>query len=143
MEGVIQGGSMFDLADQLTELRENKAASEARVKTLNTQIEAVEKQLVDAMVDQEMQNFNRAGKLFYLTTQVYASAIPEKKDTLIRWLRAKGYKSLVQTGVNPKTLAAFIREQKAQTEEGNLPARLAECVKVYEKSTVAMRKASK
>lgn len=130
---------IFALADRLKALREEKAALEERLKGINSAIEQVEQELVNAMIAEEMQNFVRGGQMFYLTTKVYASAVPERKQDLFAWLKANGYGDMVQETVHSQTLAAFIREQLEEAEE--LPPDLQPLVNVFEKTTVGLRKA--
>ncbi len=130
---------IFALADRLKILREHKADVENWLKETNAQIEQVEQELVNAMITEEMQNFVRGGQMFYLTTKVYANAVPERKPELFQWLKANGYGDMVQETVHSQTLAAFIREQLEEAEE--LPPDLQPLVNVFEKTTVGLRKA--
>jgi hypothetical protein len=130
---------IFALADRLKALREEKAALEERLKDTNAAIEQVEQELVNAMIAEEMQNFVRGGQMFYLTTKIYTSAVPERKQDLFAWLKANGYGDMVQETVHSQTLAAFIREQLEEAEE--LPPDLQPLVNVFEKTTVGLRKA--
>ncbi len=130
---------IFALADRLKALRDEKAALEESLKGTNAAIEQVEQELVNAMVAEEMQNFVRGGQMFYLTTKVFASAVPERKIDLFAWLKSNGYGDMVQETVNYQTLAAFVREQLDEAEE--LPPDLQPLVNVFEKTTVGLRKA--
>ena len=130
---------IFALTDRLKALREEKAALEERLKDTNAAIEQTEQELVNAMIAEEMQNFVRGGQMFYLTTKVYAHAVPERKPELFQWLKANGYGDMVQETVHPQTLAAFVRERLNEDEE--LPADLQPLVNVFEKTTVGLRKA--
>jgi hypothetical protein len=84
---------------------------EEQTNGLNAEIEEVEKTLTEAMVAEEMQNFVRAGHMFYLQTKTYASAVAEHKTELFRWLKENGFGDMVQETVNANTLAAFVRDQ--------------------------------
>jgi len=130
---------IFYLADRLKALREEKAALEERLKDTNAAIEQVEQEMVNAMIAEEMQNFVRGGQMFYLTTKVYANAVPERKQDLFAWLKANGYGNMVQETVHSQTLAAFVRERLDEDEE--LPDDLQPLVNVFEKTTVGLRKA--
>jgi hypothetical protein len=130
---------IFYLADRLKALRDEKAAIEGQLKEVNTQIEQAEQDLVNAMVAEEMQNFVRGGQMFYLTTKVYANAVPERKQELFTWLKANGYGDMVQETVHAQTLAAFVREQLDEAEE--LPSDLEPLVNVFEKTSVGLRRA--
>jgi len=129
---------IFSLADRLQKLKEHEKQLEDETKSVNAEIEEVETQLAGLMVDQEMQNFTRNGRMFYLNTKVYASAVAERKAELYEWLKENGYGDLVYETVNANSLAAFVREQLEEADE--LPEGLAGMVNVFEKTTVGIRK---
>ncbi len=129
--------SMFELADLLRHLRERKKGLDDEMKELNAEIEKINGFLVDAMVDAEMQKFDRAGKLFYLSTRLYASPAKGQQEALYGWLRTNGYADLVRETVYSQSLAAFVRE--LMEEEDELPESLAELLNVYEKVSVNIR----
>lgn len=140
---------LLELADKLKELKEKKKSLDDEVKANNAEIESIEEQLVQAMLQEEMQNFNRAGTLFYLNTKVFASAVPEKKAELYEALKENGFADVVVETVNSNTLSALVKEQIAEIDEVNeegkqvLPEWLNGLVNTYEKQSVGMRKASK
>lgn len=80
----IDGGvsPLFELADQLRELREAKREAEQTLKRINAEIEAVDYRLSELMTESETQNFTRAGTMFCLTTKTRASATAGRKDEL-------------------------------------------------------------
>ena len=133
---------MFDLAEQLVALRDDKAQSEERLKQLNARIEEVEYKLTEEMALSETQNFTRAGKTFYLMTKTRASAVAEIKDQLYTALQDKGFGDLVYQTVNANALSAFVKEQ-IEENDSTLPDWLDGLVNVYEKTTVGVRKAAK
>lgn len=148
-EGQPAEAGILDLADKLKELREKKKDLDDQVKANNAEIDSIEEQLVQAMLQEEMQNFNRAGTLFYLNTKVFASAIPEKKADLYEALKENGFADVVVETVNSNTLSALVKEQIAEIDEVNdegkpvLPEWLNGLVNTYEKQSVGMRKSSK
>ena len=123
---------LFELADRLRALRDEKAEAEQRVKELNAEIDEVDYRLSELMADTETQNFTRAGMMFCLTTKTRASAT----------LRGEGYGDLVYETVNANSLSAFVKEQMAENGDV-LPAWLDGLVNVFEKTGVSLRKASK
>ncbi len=129
---------MFSLADRLKDLKQHKKELESEIKALNAEIEETEAKLAELMLEEEMQNFTRNGRMFYLNTKVYASAVAERKAELYEWLKENGYGDLVYETVNANRLAAFVREQLE--EAGELPEGLAGVVNVFEKTTVGIRK---
>lgn len=148
-EGQPAEAGILELADKLKELREKKKDLDDQVKANNAEIDSIEEQLVQAMLQEEMQNFNRAGTLFYLNTKVFASAIPEKKTDLYEALKENGFADVVVETVNSNTLSALVKEQIAEIDEVDdsgkpvLPEWLNGLVNTYEKQSVGMRKSSK
>ena len=67
--------NMYELAEQLKQLREEKKDAEQRVKDINADIDKTEYALVQLMAETETQNFTRAGTMFSLTTKTRASAV--------------------------------------------------------------------
>ena len=148
-EGQPAEAGMLELADKLKELREKKKMLEDQVKANNAEIDSIEEQLVQSMLDEEMQNFNRAGTLFYLNTKVFASAVPEKKAELYEALKENGFADVVVETVNSQTLSGLVKEQIAEIDEIDdngkpvLPEWLNGLVSTYEKQSIGMRKSSK
>jgi predicted nuclease with TOPRIM domain len=132
--------NIFALADRLQTLERAKQCAEEQLKALNGEIDEVRTKLADLMISEEMPNFTRNGRVFYLTTRLFASAIKQRKDELYQWLREHGFGDLVYETVNANSLAAFIREQLEEMDE--LPEALAGLVSVHQKTTVGIRKAT-
>ena len=133
---------MFDLADQLAALRDDKARLEERVKKLNKYIEETAFKLSDQMALAEVRNFTRAGITFSLKKMTHASSISERKGDLYKALRKEGFGDLVYETVNANTLTAFVKE-RIGANEGKLPQWLDGLVNLYGKFTVGVRKSSK
>jgi predicted translin family RNA/ssDNA-binding protein len=133
---------LFVHADTLKELKEKKKSLEEEVKELNKLIDSEEAALIGLMVEEEMQNFSRAGSLFYLNTKTMASALPDQKDQLYQALKIEGFGDLVYETVNAQSLSAFVKEQISENED-QLPEWLDGLVKVYEKTAVGIRKSGK
>ena len=130
---------MFELADRLRELREEKAAAELRLKELSAEIDEVDYRLSALMAETETQNFTRQGLMFCLTTKTRASAMAGRKEELFSALRAEGYGDLVYETVNANSLSAFVKEQIAENGD-TIPDWLNGLVNVFEKTTVGVRK---
>lgn len=130
---------IFTLADELAELKDRKKALNDELKDVNDRIEEVEEQLASKMVEEEIQSFQRSGRTFYVTTKVFANAVPERRTELFVWLKENGFGDMVQETVNSQTLVAWVREQLADSDQ--LPEGLDELINVYEKTTVGVRKA--
>jgi len=133
---------MFELADQLRELRETKQFAEQELKEINAEIERVDYALSEIMAQTETQNFTRAGTMFCLTTTTRASAVAGYKNDLFQALKSEGFGELVQETVNSNSLSAFVKEQIAENGDV-LPDWLNGLVSIYEKTTVGVRRAAK
>lgn len=137
---------LFELADQLKDLRDTKKNLEQQLKAINAQLEEKDTTLAIAMAESETQNFTRAGTMFCLTTKTRASAAAGRKDELFAALRAEGFGDLIYETVNANSLSAFVKEQITENAgspggSDSLPAWLSGLVNVFEKTTVGVRKA--
>ena len=130
--------AMFELADRLKELRDQKAEAEESLKKINAQIDEVDYRLSELMAQTETQNFTRAGTMFYLSSTTRASTVAGRKDDLFAALREQGYGSLVTETVNANSLSSFVREQMAEGGD-TLPAWLTGLVSIFEKTSVNVR----
>jgi hypothetical protein len=131
--------TIFELADKLKELKERKKAIEDELKKINAELEATEAELAQAMINEELPSFSRAGTTFYVSTKVYASPLAEKKAELFDTLKQRGYGDLIYETINHNTFSAFIKEQMSENND-QLPEWLNGLVSVYEKTTIGMRK---
>jgi len=138
----MQQETMFELADRLKALRDQKDALETELKQVNMDIDNADKRLANLMADTETQNFTRAGIMFCLTTKTRAGALTGQKEALYDALRAQGYGDLVYETVNSNSLSAFVKEQ-IEANKDALPAWLDGLISVFEKTTVGVRKAPK
>ena len=136
---------LFNLADKLRALREEKDDFTAMLKDLNTEIDTVERQLSDAMATAECSNFTRGDKQFIITTITRWSADAERKDELYAAFRENGYDHLFT--VNTQTLGSFVREQVNETADENgethIPDWLSGLVKSYDDVGITMKSATK
>ena len=133
---------MFELAEKLKSLRDEKSEAEAQLKEINAQIDETDYRLSELMAETETQNFTRSGTMFCLTTKTRASAVAGSKEELYTALREQGYGDLVYETVNANSLSSFVNEQIGENEDV-LPEWLDGLVNVFEKTTVGVRKASK
>lgn len=133
---------MFDLADRLKALRDDKSEAERRLKDITAEIDTVDYELASLMAETETQNFTRAGVMFCLTTATRASAATDRKDELFGALRSEGYGDLIYETVNANSLSAFVKEQLSENGDA-LPCWLDGLVNVFEKTTVGVRKAAR
>ena len=136
----MQQETMFELADRLKALRDQKDALEAELKQVNMDIDNADWYLANHMAETETQNFTRAGVMFCLTTKTRASALAGQKEALYGALRAQGYGDLVYETVNANSLSAFVKEQ-TEANDDTLPEWLNGLISVFDKTTVGVRKA--
>ena len=130
---------IFQMADRLKALKEQKKDLEAQVKSLTEEISKLDLELTDAMAEAEVDKFSRNGSTFYMTSRLFASPAAGRKDEMIQRLRDNGYGSLVTESVNANTLSSFIREQREATGE-DVPAWLGDTVNTFEKVSIGIRK---
>lgn len=133
---------MFELADRLKALRDEKKDAEQRVKDINVELDETDTALAQLMTDTETQNFTRSGTMFCLTNTTRASAAADRKDDLFEALRVEGHGGLIYETVNANSLSAFVREQISENDDV-LPDWLEGLVTVFEKTTVGVRKATR
>jgi hypothetical protein len=136
----MQQETMFELADRLKALRDQKDLLEAELKQVNMDIDNADWQLANLMAETETQNFTRAGVMFCLTTKTRASALAGQKEALYDALRTEGYGDLVYETVNANSLSAFVKEL-IEANKDVLPAWLDGLISVFDKTTVGVRKA--
>lgn len=138
----MQTQNMYELAEQLKQLREKKKAAEQQLKDIHAEIAQTEYQLSVQMAETETQNFTRAGTMFALTTKTRASAMAGRKDELYAALKENGYGDLVYETVNANSLSAFVKEQIAENQD-TVPEWLNGLVHVYEQTSVSVRQSAK
>lgn len=132
---------LFDLADQLKARKELKKELEEQVKSVSAEIDALDRELSDAMALAECPSFTHSGSTFYLNTRLFASPKGGMKEDMIAALKEHGYGDLVNETVNANTLASFCKEQIAQSGEAEqLPMWLSDVVNTFDKVTVGIRK---
>lgn len=142
-----QMNTMITLADQLESARERKKELEDETKTINAEIDELDKKLSDAMAEAECESFKHNSRTFYIKTRLFASPVAGHKDEMIRALKENGYADLVVESVNANTLSSFCKELlEANIEDENaegdpeLPGWLKDVVSTYEKVSVGIRK---
>lgn len=130
---------IFEMADRLKALKEQKKDLEAQAEAVGAEINALDAQLSDAMAEADLDRFSRNGSTFYLKSRFFASPAAGRKDEMMAALKANGYGSLVVESVNANTLSSFIKEQREVTGM-DVPEWLGDTVSTYEKVSVGIRK---
>ena len=92
--------TMFELADRLKALRDEKKTLDQHIKDVNAKLDEADAALSQIMTDTETQNFTRSGTMFCLTNTIRASATADRKADLFEALRAEGHGGLVYETVN-------------------------------------------
>lgn len=130
---------IFEMADRLKALREQKKQLEAQADAVGADINELDARLSDAMAEAELERFSRNGSTFYLKSRLFASPASGRKDEMMASLKANGYGSLVVESVNSNTLSSFIKEQREVTGK-DVPEWLGDTVTTFEKVSVGIRK---
>ena len=131
----------LQMADRLQELRDEKEQLEMALKETNGMIEAVEQDLVAAMVTAELDSFKRNGHTYSLKIDTYASAKADRKEELFEALRNNNAGDLVQEQVNANSLRAFVKELKANNDD-EIPEWIVDYINVYDKTKISVRKSN-
>lgn len=131
--------ALFDIADRLKAAKDEKKDLDAKSKELGTEIEALDKQLSDAMMETELDKFSRNGSTFYLSSRLFASPQAGRKEAMISALKEEGFGDIVQETVNANTLSSFVKEQMSQNND-EVPEWLSAVISTYEKISVGIRK---
>lgn len=135
----MENNRIFELADTLKALKEQKKELDTQTKAIAAEIERIDLELSDAMTEAECERFSRNGSTFYLNSRLYASPVAGRKDEMIMALKANGYGDIVTETVNANTLASFVKEQTTLNDDVT-PAWLTEVVNTFEKVSVGIRK---
>lgn len=127
---------VFELADRLAALRDRKEELKALTTENNEEIERVERELLEQMQANDLQNFKRSGKQFICSSKVWAA--PVDKDKVYAWMKENGYGDLVKETVNANSFNSLVKEWLE--ENGFVPDAIDEFVSVTERATVVVRK---
>ena len=78
----MENTQIFEMADRLKTLQEQKKDLEAQTKALAAEIAELDEQLSDAMTEAELDRFSRNGSTFYLKSRLFASPAcrPQGRD---------------------------------------------------------------
>ena len=87
--------AIFESADKLTSLEALREELEEQLKAVKAEIKRVNKALSDEMAQNELQNFNRNGSLYYLKSVLHANPASGQKEKLYQALKDNGFGSLV------------------------------------------------
>lgn len=82
----MENTQIFEMADRLKTLQEQKKDLEAQTKALAAEIAELDEQLSDAMTEAELDRFSRNGSTFYLKSRLFASPASGRKDEMMQAL---------------------------------------------------------
>ena len=80
----MENTQIFEMADRLKTLQEQKKDLEAQTKALAAEITELDEQLSDAMTEAELDRFSRNGSTFYLKSRLFASPAAGRKDEMMQ-----------------------------------------------------------
>lgn len=86
----MEKAQIFEMADRLKAAKELKKDLDAQVKAVNAEIEQLDRDLSDAMAEQELDKFTRNGSTFYLNSRLFASPAAGRKEELLAALKENG-----------------------------------------------------
>ena len=138
----MQTQNMYELAEHLKQLREEKKNAEQRLKEMNAEIEQADYQLSMQMAETETQNFTRAGTMLSLPTKIRAYAVAGRREEQYAALKENGCGDLAYETVNANSLSAFVKEQIAENQD-TVPEWLSGLVLIYEQTSVSVRQFAK
>ena len=131
------GQKIFDLSDELKELKATKSYAEQELKEISAQIKGVEESLIEEMASSEISSFKRNGSNFSMVIQNYPSAVPEMKSELYVELKNRGFEHLFT--INHQTLTSTLKELVVQNDDVS-PEWFNGLVKDFEKTSIRVTK---
>lgn len=129
---------IFELADKLLELREEKDRLKELTKQNNEEIDRVEQELAEEMRVNEIDNFKRAGKTFYPIVKTWASPQRGRREAVYEWMKENGYGDLVTETVHAQRFNSMINEMIE--DDGTVPEDLETLINVTERVSIGVRK---
>ena len=129
---------IFELADKLLELREEKDRLKELTKQNNEEIDRVEQELAEEMRVNEIDNFKRAGRTFYPIVKTWASPQRGRREAVYEWMKENGYGDLVTETVHAQRFNSMINEMIE--DDGTVPEGLERLINVTERVSIGVRK---
>jgi erythromycin esterase-like protein len=130
---------LFDLADELASLREQKEAIAEASKENGEEIERVQSELIRKMADSEVPSFNRKGNKFTLAVSSHFSQVAERRDELFEALRDNNCGDIIVEKIDPRTLSKTVNELCEENDDA-LPEWLTGLVSGFEKPIIRVNK---
>lgn len=129
---------IFELADKLLELREEKDRLKELTKQNNEEIDRVEQELAELMRVEEIDNFKRSGRTFYPIVKTWASPQRGRREAVYDWMKENGYGDLVTETVHAQRFNSMINEMIE--DDGTVPEDLERLINVTERVSIGVRK---
>ena len=129
---------IYEKAVRLLSLRSAKEIREQQVKAVNKELEIAEQELSDLMIALEISKFPHNGATFYLSTKLHANSIAARRTDLRIWLTMSGQGQILVDTVDDKALTKYVKGLLDESDQ--LPPELSECITVFEKPSVCIRK---
>ena len=82
----MDNAQIFEMADRLKAAKELKKDLDAQVKAVNAEIEQLDRDLSNAMAEQELDKFTRNGSTFYLNSRLFASPAAGRTKPAAAWI---------------------------------------------------------
>lgn len=128
---------LFKLSEKLVGLKERKDVLKRDTEKNNEQIKDTEARMVELMLNEEVQNFRKNDRTFYIKTELFASIPDEFKDVIIRWFKEhEEYSGMVKEQINAKSLSSWVKERQ---EEEDMPEEVEARLKIYEETSIGIR----
>lgn len=105
------------LASQFLELKKKSDFLSEELKKTNAEWEEVEKELLNAMVEEGTSSIRLEGMgLFSMRTRSFLSVNAANKPNFYEYLKESGNGDLLKLDVNPRTLTAFLKGHQETLE---------------------------
>ena len=130
--------SIYEKAARLLSLRSAKEIRERQVKEINKDLDITEQELTDLMIAQEIGKFPHNGVTIYLSNKLYASCPVANRQGLRSYLVDNGQGQILVDTVDDKALTKYVKGLLDESDQ--LPPELSECITVFEKPSVCIRK---
>lgn len=128
---------LFQLSDNLLRLQGLKKDLERNLRECKDGIESTEAKMVKIMVSEEVQNFKRSDRTFYMKSRLFASILDENKEEVIEWFKGhEEYSGMVKEQINANTLSSWAKERQ---EEEDMPEEIESRLSIYEKTSIGVR----
>ncbi len=136
MDLLNQAGLLLEYDQQIKDM-------EQELKGMKERRDEINAGLAELMADNETQNLNYKGHIFYLSVWRSVSYDKEQEESFYHALRENGLADIIRPTVNSRTLTATVTKELMQEDEdgnSNLPEWIQPFITIYEKTKVNVRK---